>query len=223
LVHTRARRVACFRASRLASPGVGLAACLLVAGCGGGSRQDAGEHAASYTVKVVHASFPLKQSIARPERMELVVKNTGSRTVPNLAVTVDSFDYASNYPELAANKRPIWAIEEGPGAIARPPVQSQEVSQPGGAQTNYVNTWALGALAAGATQKFVWSVIPVKPGSHTVHFTVEAGLTGKASAKLASGGPAVGEFNVQIAATPPSTRVDPATGKVVEGTYPATP
>ena len=62
------------------------------------------------------ASRP-RQSIARPSRLELLVRNTGTRTVPNVAVTIDSFAYATNYPELAANKRPIWVVEQGPGKI----------------------------------------------------------------------------------------------------------
>ena len=194
----------------------GLAAAL--AGCGGGSRQDAGEPSRSFEVKVLHASFPAQQSIARPERMELAVQNTGSRTVPNLAITVNSFDYRSNYPHLAARQRPVWVIEQGPGPVPDPPVQSQEVSQLGGGQTAYVNTWSLGALAAGATQTYVWKVVPVKSGSHTVQYSIAAGLAGKAKATLASGAAATGRFAVQIAGTPPSTHVEPD-GKIVAGTY----
>jgi hypothetical protein len=193
---------------------------VLLAGCGGGSRQDAGEKEATYHVKVLAASFPAKQSIAKPARMVLRVRNTGSTAVPNLAITVDSFNYASNYPELAANRRPIWVIEQGPGAVAKPPVESQEVSPPAGGQTAYVNTWALGPLPAGKTQTFTWKVMPVKAGAHVVKYTVAAGLTGKARALLASGGPASGSFTTDVAAAPPASYVDPKTGKVLAGVYP---
>jgi len=197
---------------------------LLLAGCGSGTRQDAAEKSATYQMKVLAASFPARQSIARPTRMSLLVRNTGSSTVPNVAITVDSFNYASDYPALAANKRPVWAIEQGPGPIAKPPVETQEVSTPGGAQTAYVNTWALGPLPAGGTRLFTWKVIPVKPGAHTVTYTVAAGLAGKARAQLASGGPVAGRFNVEIAGAPAVTHVDPITGKVVNGTaYPESP
>jgi hypothetical protein len=174
-------------------------------------------------MEVVKASFPARQSIARPTSFELRVRNAGARTVPNVAVTLDSFYYTEHFPELAANKRPIWVIERGPGAIAKPPVQSQEVSVPGGAQTAYVNTWALGALPAGATQTFIWKVVPVKAGPHTVNFTVAAGLAGKAKAALAGGGPVRGHVAVEVAPSPAKTHVDPATGRVVPGTYPLTP
>ena len=203
--------------------GAGALTLLTLAGCGGGSAQDAHEKSATYHMQVVAAQFPAKQAIARQTRMELLVRNTGSTTVPNVAITVNSFNYASNYPELAADKRPIWVIEQGPGAIAKPPVESQEVSPPGGGQTAYTNTWALGPLAAGKTTAFVWKVVPVKAGEHTVTYTVSAGLAGKAKARLKSGGAVTGRLTAQIASAPPATYVDPKTGKVVAGVYSATP
>jgi hypothetical protein len=196
---------------------------LSVAGCGGGARQDATEPSASYQLQIVHASFPARQAVAGQTKLELQVRNTGSHTVPNVAVTVDSFNYTSNYSELAADKRPIWAIEQGPGAIANPPVESQEVSPPGGGQTAYVNTWALGALAPGKTRTFTWKVVPVKAGTYTVTYSVAPGLAGKSKAKLSSGAPAGGHFTVAIASAPPATHVDPKTGKVVSGVFPTTP
>jgi hypothetical protein len=196
---------------------------LLASGCGGAARQDAGEKAASYALQIVRASFPTKQSIARPTQLELQVRNSGSHALPAVAVTLDSLNYAERYPELADDKRPIWAIERGPGAVARPPVNTQDVSQLGDAQTAYVNTWALGSLAPGKTQTFLWHLVPVKSGQFTVSYTVAAGLAGKARARLASGAPAQGRFAVDIAAAPALTQVDPNTGKVVPGAYPAAP
>jgi hypothetical protein len=204
--------------------GIAIAACaVLVAGCGGGSQQDAHEPQGSFEMKILRASFPSKQAIARPAQLELQVRNTGTHTVPNVAVTVDSFNYADTTAELAANKRPIWAIEEGPGTPAHSPVESQEVSIPGGGQTAYVNTWALGSLAAGATQTFRWKVVPVKAGRHTVSFAIAAGLAGKATAVLHSGGAVHGQFTVNIAPAPPTMHVDPKTGKLVPGAFPALP
>jgi hypothetical protein len=172
---------------------------LLASGCGGGTRQDAHEPSGSFEMKIVRARFPARQAVARPSRLELQVRNTGARTVPNVAVTLDSLYYTEHFPELASNKRPVWVVERGPGAIATPPVESQEVSQPGGGQTAYVNTWALGPLAAGRTQTFRWLVVPVKPGAHTVNFTVAADLAGRAKVALASGAPLGGRFTVDVA------------------------
>lgn len=195
----------------------------LTTGCGGGTRQDANEPDATFTVAVVHASFPVKQSIVRPALLTLRVRNTSARTIPNIAVTVDSFNYVSDFPELAASKRPIWAIEQGPGAISRRPVQSQVVSPPGGGQTAYVNTWALGPLAPGHARTFRWHVTPVKAGVYTVHYTIAAGLSGRSKARLADGSIPHGHFTVVIAPRPPSNHIDPSTGQVVSGRYPQPP
>jgi hypothetical protein len=182
-----------------------LGACVVASGCGGGSPADAGEPSKTFDLEVVRASFPHTQSIAKHERLLISVRNTGDEAIPNLVATVDSFNYASNYPELAANKRPIWVVERGPGTPARPPVETQEVSIPGGGQTAYVNTWALGPLPAHHAETFYWLVVPVKSGAYTVHWAFTAGLAGKAKARLASGGPAGGHFHVVIAPKPPET------------------
>jgi hypothetical protein len=189
-------------------------------GCGGGTRQDANEPDATFTVAIPYARFPAKQSIARPVVMALQVRNADSATIPNLAVTVDSFDYVSNYAELAANKRPIWVIESGPGTVPRRLVESQVVSPPGGGQTAYVNTWALGPLAPGHTRTFRWRVTPVKAGLYTVHYTISAGLAGRSRARLATGAIPHGHFTVAIAPRPPARSIDPNTGQVVAGSYP---
>jgi hypothetical protein len=200
-----------------------LAGALAVSGCGGGSRADSGEPNAKFDVQVVKASFPTAQAIARQEKLEIELKNTGSKAVPNVAVTLDSLSYRSNYPGLADPRRPVWVVEQGPGAIAKPPVESQEVSPGGSGQTSYTNTWALGRLAAGQTRTFVWHVVPVKSGRRVVHYSVAAGLAGKARAQTSSGTPVTGTLSADIAAAPPRTHVDPATGAVVTGTFNGVP
>jgi hypothetical protein len=194
---------------------------LLADGCGG-ARQDATEPKGNFTVRILKASFPARQSIARPTHLLLAVQNTGSETVPDIAVSLNSLSYTENYPELAANKRPIWAIEEGPGAIPKRLVPTQTVSPAGGSQTAYVSTWALGPLAPGHIQTFLWRLTPVKPGLHIVHYTVAAGLAGKARTQLANGARATGHFTVYIAPQPPPSHVDPETGQIVSGAYPST-
>jgi hypothetical protein len=191
----------------------------LAAGCGGGTRQDAHEPDATFTLAVVHPSFPALQAVARPATLALAVRNTGAATIPNVAVTIDSFSYVSNLPELASSKRPIWVVEQGPGAVPKRPVQSQAISPPGGGQTAYVNTWALGPLAPGRTQTFTWRVTPVKSGIYRVHYTIAAGLSGRSRARLAGGGIPHGHFTVAIAPRPPATHVNPETGRVERGRY----
>jgi hypothetical protein len=202
---------------------LGACAALVASGCGGGAHQDAHEHAGTFALKVVHSSFPAKQSMVRPAKLELQVRNTGKHATPSVAVSLDSFSYISAYAHLASNKRPVWVVEQGPGAVANPAVQSESVNTAEGAQTAYVNTWALGPLAPGATKTFIWRVTPVTAGVHTVHFTVAAGLAGKAKAQLASGGPVRGSFTADIAPAPPGKHVNPDTGRIVSGSYPSTP
>lgn len=172
---------------------------------------------------VTYARFPRLQSIARPTSLELVVRNIGPHTAPNVAVTIDSFNYSENYPQLAANQRPIWVVDRGPGTIPPRPANSQAISPPGGGQTNYVNTWALGALPTGRAQTFHWRLVPVKAGLYTVRYTVAAGLAGKARAVSPTGGPVQGTFTVFVTKAPPPRHVNPNTGQVVPGRFPLSP
>jgi hypothetical protein len=214
-------RDATHRASRTSA--LLLACGLLAGGCGGGTPQDASEPSGTFAMRIVGAKFPVAQTIARPTHMVLLVRNVGPHTVPNLAVTIDSFDYTSNYAGLSANKRPVWAVERGPGAISSTPVESEQISPPGGGQTAYVNTWAFGPLAPGQTRALTWYVVPVKPGVWTVHYSVAPGLSGKSKARLPSSRLVNGAFLVHIAAAPPITHVNPDTGRVEVGRFPASP
>jgi hypothetical protein len=210
------------RGSRVSGVMLLLGAVAIVAGCGA-ARQDAHEAKGKFPVRVLSASFPAHQSIAKPATFELRVQNTGTHTVPNIAVTVDSFSYASTFAGLASPQRPIWVIEEGPGSQPSQPVESEQISPPGGGQTAYVNTWAVGPLAPESSQVFEWHVMPVKPGRYTVHYTIGAGLAGKARAVTSSGGAVVGELTADIAARPPARHVNPATGRVEPGQFPKHP
>lgn len=197
----------------------GALAGMLAAGCGESRHQDAGEPRARFTVQVTHASFPAAQAVARPAQMVLDVRNTGARTLPDVTVAVNSFDYLSPYPGLASRRRPIWVVDEGPGRIASPAVETVQTDPPGSGTTADYNVWALGPLAPGATRRFEWHLSPVKPGSYHVIYRVYAGLNGRAQAVLAGGSAPQGTFVVHVAGRPPQTHVDPTTGKVVAGPY----
>jgi hypothetical protein len=193
-----------------------------VAGCGQ-AHQNAHERRASYTVQVAKASFPVKQAIASPTHLELVVRNTSSVTIPNLAVTINSFDYRSNYPKLAYRQRPIWVLEQGPGQIPKRTVESVPFDNPGSYVTATPGTWAAGAVPAGQSRKFVWNLTPVTSGTFKVSYKIAAGLGGNARAELADGGTPAGHFTVDIASQPSVTHVNPATGQVVPGPVPLLP
>ena len=185
-------------ACRIAPIAAGLAA-LAVAGCGGGERQDAAEPSGTFEVDVVSATFPAKQHLAQPERFVIAVRNSGQKTVPNVAVTVSSFAERSEQAGLADSQRAVWIIDDSPR----------------GGQTAYTNTWALGRLAPGQTRRFVWRVTAVQSGTHTVKWQVAAGLNGKAKATLSGNRAPAGSVTVDVSDKPGQARVDPKTGKVV--------
>lgn len=169
------------------------------AGCGGGTRQDADEPSGTFEVRVVRSSFPAHQSISSPATMRIAVRNDGGRTIPDVAVSIDGFTRQDQQPGLADPNRPVWVVDRGPV----------------GGDTAYVETWALGALRAGATREFTWHVVPVLPGTHVVTWTVAAGLDGNAKAHTASGGRPTGTFTVHVSDAPAQATVDPRTGAVV--------
>jgi hypothetical protein len=184
-------------ACRFAPIAAGLAA-LAVAGCGGGERQDAAEPSGTFEVDVVSATFPTKQHLAQRERFVIAVRNSGQKTVPNVAVTVSSFAEREQ-AGLADSQRAVWIIDDSPR----------------GGQTAYTNTWALGRLAPGQTRRFVWRVTAVQSGTHTVKWQVAAGLNGKAKATLSGNRAPAGSVTVDVSDKPGQARVDPKTGKVV--------
>jgi len=172
---------------------------LVASGCGGGQRQDANEPRGTFNVAVVRGSFPLTQHIAKQSRLRISVRNTGSKTVPNVAVTVKGLSFRDPQPDLADPNRPIWIIDAGPK----------------GGDTAYVGTWALGSLAPGRVKTFEWKVTPTRPGVFDVSYEIAAGLNGKAQARTSGGQRPGGSFTVRVSGKPADARVDPVTGKVV--------
>ncbi len=200
----------------------------LLAACGGGQRQDATEPSGNFPVQVSDATFPTAQRLAQHSHLVITVRNAGTQTIPNIAVTicnvtcsfpapvgegtsVQAFAAYLNMPNLASHSRPVWIVDDAPG----PCNYSCQSGGPGGATTAYANTWALGALKPGATAKFDWAVTAVQPGKYTVAWQVAAGLNGKAKATLAGGGgKPKGTFDVTIAKAPAQSYVN-GSGQIV--------
>jgi uncharacterized membrane protein YgcG len=198
----------------------------------GGTRQDAGEPSGTFPVTIVQHTFPSSQPLAGHAILTIAVRNTGSRTVPDVAVTiggpggVNGFTYnarpsasvcASASPptscQLADSSRPVWIVNRGPGAQPGQTVEGNYSN--GGGVTAYTNTWALGSLAPLATATFTWDVTAVVAGRHTIAYRVAAGLNGKAIAQDPQGGVPQGTFTVNVPRLAPQSRVDPNTGRVI--------
>lgn len=163
-----------------------------MAGCGGGEKQDAKEPKGDYKVKVIKASFPEKQKLAKNSDMVISVKNVSGKTIPNLAVTVKSFDIRKNDPTLADPSRPIFVVNRAPS----------------GADTAYVDTYAFGRpLPNGKVARFKWNVTAVVAGPYQLNYIVAGGLNGKAKAVLADGASPKGRFKGTISRRAPKATI----------------
>ena len=181
---------------------VALGALLALAGCGPHkARQDVDEPSGVYKVRVLDASFPTQQKLARRSKFKIVVRNVDVRTVPNLAVTVSGFDVRG-------------AERDSPNADPTKPVFSvNEVPQNG--ETYYVNTFAVGKLRPGEQKALVWDVTAVRPGPFKVNWKVSAGLDGKAKARGPDGRAPSGRFAGTIVAGEPVSTVDQDDGSTI--------
>ncbi|HEX8855014.1 MAG TPA: hypothetical protein VF752_05385 [Thermoleophilaceae bacterium] len=176
---------------RLAAAVAAPLALLAFAGCGGGERQDANEPSGDFKVQVVKADFPAKQALAQRSDMVISVKNVDTKTVPNVAVTVKSFEYNIQDSSVADPSRPIFVVNQPPR----------------GGDTAYVDTYALGALKPGQVASFHWSVTAVRPGPFKITYRVAAGLNGKARAVLSEGGAPGGTFTGNVSQKAPQSKV----------------
>lgn len=193
--------------SRSASPKITLlciaAAALLagsVSGCGGGEQQDANEPTGNYEVAISKVAFPRRQGLGETSKLVITVQNTGQNEVPDITMTVNGLNYRTTEPGVADPVRPVWVVNAGPI----------------NGTTAYVNTWALGPLAAGAERSFIWSLSATQPGTRTLEYRAGAGLNGKARAVTADGGVPAGTLTVNVTRRPQDSTVDPATGQVVQ-------
>ena len=196
---------------------IGLAGLAVLAGCGGGPRQDENEPEGKFPVKLVHASFPENQKLAKQSDLLITVRNAGDETIPNIAITVDGFDYRKKEGDLADPERPQFVINGMPRQIGGFP-ESKDTA-PLGCDTAYVNTWACGPLKAGRERSFKWTVTAVVAGPYKVGYKVAAGLDGKAEATGPNGGPPPsGRFTGTVSNAAPQTRVADDGKSVITGT-----
>ena len=197
---------------------VALAVAVSLAACGGSS-SDSNERPGTYQVKVSDASFPSRQALGQTSLMKIDVRNTGKKTVPALAVTVNiegkegegaQIPFAVRDPEpgLAGGDRPVWVL-----AATYPRLGGS--SDPSGADTSGAHTYSFGALPPGRSVEAVWKLSAVRAGKYTVAYEVGAGLGGETKAKTASGVAPGGSFVTDISTELPETEVNGA-GEIVE-------
>jgi hypothetical protein len=195
-----------------------LALAALLAACGGSS-SDSNQPAGTYKVAVTGASFPSRQYVGQTSLMKIDVRNTGKKTVPGLTVTVNikgkageaaRIPFSTHDPQqgLANADRPVWVL-----SATYPRVGNS--SAPGGAETSAPKTYSFGPVKPGKTVEAVWKLNAVRPGKYTVAYSIDAGLSGEAKAKTASGAVPRGSFATEITTSLPETEVNDA-GEIVE-------
>jgi len=172
---------------------------LVLAGCGGDERRDAGLTDRSYRVAVERASFLPRQRLAQRTALVIAVRNAGAEAIPDLTVTVRGFTDRSGEPSNADRGRDVWIVDRAPP----------------GAQTASEDTWKPGRLEAGRTATLRWEVTPVVAGTHKLTYEIAPATAGSARAVLAGGGRPRGSLTVRVTAKPSRARVDPRTGEVV--------
>ena len=107
----------------IAALGVGVA----VAACGGGQSQASSEPKGNFPVAVDTASFPASQSLAQKTHLVIAVRNTGSKAIPDVAVTI--CNVTCTYPAPKGEGTSAAAFGENlemaglahPGARSTPP------------------------------------------------------------------------------------------------------
>ncbi|MDX6637541.1 MAG: hypothetical protein QOJ01_1052 [Solirubrobacterales bacterium] len=206
-----------------------LTVAVVLAACGGGTPQDATEPVGNFQVQVTRASFPTKQQLSATTDLQLAIKNTGDKALPDLAITIytgngahpqadGSFSTRIDDPSLANPSRPVWILEnEYPKLLGKGVTVKNLDSQPtAGAAAAQTDTYQFGSIPPGHVKAVDWRVTPTKPGTYTVHYQVAAGLQGNAKAVTSDGSPVQGQFVVTIGAKPPQTCVS-GSGQVVQG------
>jgi hypothetical protein len=170
-------------------------------------------------MKVTNAAFPTEQRLGQTSLLRIGVQNTGDKTVPAVAVSISiagkegqtsalPFGIHDPQPELAQADRPVWVLAEGYPQLAN-------TGKKAGAETSGRKTFDFGTLKPGRTVEGVWKLSAVKPGSFTILYGVEAGLSGSARAETSAGVKPGGSFVVQVTKRNPNTVVTDS-GEVVE-------
>lgn len=193
------------------------AALLTLAACGSGQKQDVNEPKGNFQVDVIRHSFPSKQALAKQSHILITVKNSGQKTVPNVAVTLNGLNYRTTQKGVADPSRPRFVINGRPKSVGG--FEESQDDSPDGGQTAYVNTWTLGPLRPGEQQAFRWGVTAVKAGPYKLTWKVAAGLNGKAKAVDANTGRAPsGQFAGTVVQKAPQTRIAEDGHTIIQGT-----
>jgi hypothetical protein len=171
---------------------------LVLGGCGGDDRRDAGVADRTYPVEIERATFLPEQHLAQRNALVIAVRNAGREAIPNLTVTVHGFADRSGGARNADIGRDLWIVDR----------------EPPGTTTGVEDTWSAGRLPAGRTATLRWELTPVVAGTHKLTYEIAATAAGSARAETRDGEDAGGSLTVRVDGKPAAARVDPRTGEV---------
>ncbi len=153
--------------------------------CGAGPRQDASEPTGNFPISA-SASWPTSQHLSQHTQLVITARNTGSKTIPDVAVTicnvtcspsasalqngqgtsVQAFSYKLNQAGLANQSRPAWIVDQAPDLKTSPcPGIVNDYSYTG---PNY-STCSGGPGGAVTAYANTWALGALAPG-HTASF-----------------------------------------------------
>jgi len=199
------------RAALAAAVALGLGA------CGKETSPDIEEASGSFPMEVVSATFPERQRVSLTSDLELTLRNTGDRAVPQLAVTIWTGEAALDEPKPQGSfavlppgagagvpSRSVWVLTPGfPKVLAAgDSAGGLEGAQQGGTEAAQTDTYTFGRLEPGATRRIVWRVTAVRAGRHDVNYAVAAGVGGPAKVVDDAGAVLSGTLPSRIEATP---------------------
>jgi hypothetical protein len=161
-----------------------------LAGCGSGERQDADTQGGTWSVLVEDWKFPKRQYLGTPTDFTLKVRNTDTRDIPELIVTIDGLRTEVKQVGAASETRPIWLTRDVNYANVTP-YNSQLAS-----------SYNLGPLPAGEVKSYTVNLPPLRRGNHEVSYTLAGDLFGKAKIEDDDGNAATASRTVAIDPTP---------------------
>ena len=207
--------------SRVAKPlqiviAVVLGGAIATASACGSDSESPNQPEGEFPLQLNEATLKPRQRLAETSNLVISVTNTGTQTIPDLAVTIQtrpsdlspeqagvpngSFSVRLDREDVAIQTRPVWILNAD-----WPRLNGADTSA--GAQRAQTNTYAFGELEPGDTAKMDWNLNAVQTGDFIVSWKISPSLSATSPAVDQAGLPLSGEIEVEISGQPAKVRV----------------
>lgn len=167
----------------------------MLSACGAGPRQDANEPRANFNVSA-NASWASSQHLAQHTILQIKATNTGSKPIPDIAVTicnvtcsysqsalqngqstsVQAFGYKLSMQGLANDSRPAWIVDQAPDPKTAPCPKTVNEDQYNGPDFSTCSGGPGGAVTAYSNTWALGQLAPGQTATFDWHVTaVQAG------------------------------------------------